>query len=171
MTEPTELELLKDRADDLGIDYHPSIGLEKLKAKVNAKLNPIKDKDVETKAAKKRRAKLESLALKRVLVMNQNPAKKDWKGEYIKVSNSLIGTVTKFVPYDIETHIETIIYKQLKQRKMSRFYTTKNAKGRPVRKWRLVPEFAITDLEPLTEKELKALAADQAKRGAIGDDE
>ena len=32
---PDELSALKTRADAMGISYHPSIGLEKLRAKVN----------------------------------------------------------------------------------------------------------------------------------------
>ncbi|OZB40377.1 MAG: hypothetical protein B7X50_08585 [Alishewanella sp. 34-51-39] len=35
----SELDVLKARATQLGIQFHPSIGLEKLRDKVNAKLN------------------------------------------------------------------------------------------------------------------------------------
>ena len=36
---PDELTSLKQRADLLGLSYHPSIGLEKLRDKVNAALS------------------------------------------------------------------------------------------------------------------------------------
>ena len=38
-----ELTLLKERADMMGIPYHPSIGLEKLKEKVDTVLKPAED--------------------------------------------------------------------------------------------------------------------------------
>ena len=41
-----ELTLLKERADMMGVKYHPSIGLEKLKEKVNEKLAPPKPEQI-----------------------------------------------------------------------------------------------------------------------------
>jgi hypothetical protein len=171
LTEPTELDLLKQRADDMEIGYHPKIGVAKLKAKIEAQLAPTNAKAPDALVAtnnKRQELKLEATRLIRVLVMNQNPTKKEWRGEYLGVSNKAIGTIRKFIPYDIETHVEAVLVKNLKARKMSRFYTEKNERNQSVRKYRLVPEFSITMLDPLTPQELKDLAEDQTKRGAIG---
>ena len=41
---PDELTTLKARADLMGVTYHPNIGLEKLRAKVNATVEPEAEK-------------------------------------------------------------------------------------------------------------------------------
>ncbi len=79
----------------------------------------------------------------------------------------MVGTISRFIPFDVETHVEAALLKQLKNKQMSRFYDDTNDRGQVVRKYRLVPEFTISNLAPLTSLELKQLADDQLKRGAI----
>ena len=45
--QPSELDSLKARADMMGVKYHPSISLEKLRERVEAKINgkPLDDED------------------------------------------------------------------------------------------------------------------------------
>ena len=82
MTEQqSELDLLKQRADDMGIGYHPKIGLEALKAKVNAKLEPKVDEAVLSKNALRNKLTSEAKPLVRVTIINNNRTKKEWKGE------------------------------------------------------------------------------------------
>ena len=45
-----ELSALKARADLLGISYHPSIGLEKLREKVNKAMTSTKEEEVAASA-------------------------------------------------------------------------------------------------------------------------
>jgi len=47
-TSENELEELKTRADQMGLKYHPSIGLDKLREKVNAHLSATSDEPEET---------------------------------------------------------------------------------------------------------------------------
>ena len=55
-----ELELLKQRADDMGVKYHPSISLDKLKAKIAESLEPVKATNVnQTKAEKRNKLRKE----------------------------------------------------------------------------------------------------------------
>ena len=51
MEDKTELDLLKEQADAMDVDYHPSIGLAKLQAKVNESLGIVEEVAPETKAA------------------------------------------------------------------------------------------------------------------------
>ncbi len=174
--EPQEIDLLKSRATDLGIRFSPNIGVDKLRTKVNEKMNPDVDsvEDVKSKVMAKNQKRQQQIKdarkLVRVRVMNMNPNKKDWKGEVFTVANAVVGTIRRFVPYDVEWHCEDFILQQIKARKMSRFYTVMNDKGMKIRKYRLVPEFSVEELIPLTSAELKALADDQKKRGAIDED-
>lgn len=192
MTEPTELDfpeqdepqldeltLLKQRAQTLGIKFHPSIGLESLRSKVSAALT-VEDAEEaaepvpEAPAAESRiqmrdRLRKEASALIRVRITCMNPNKKEWKGEIFTVSNSVVGTFRKYVQFNTEEgwHVPQIILNMLKARQFQTFYTIKNERGVAVRKGKLVPEFAVEVLPPLTEKELLELSRRQAMAGGV----
>ena len=160
--QPTELELLKERATDMGITFNANIGVDKLREKVNAKLatptEPVKTGVAALKA--------EALKLVRIRITCLNPNKKEFEAEYFKAGNSLISTVTRIVPFEIETHVEQIIFNAIKARQVAYVRNEKNSEGHmvPVRKLR--NEFQVEVLPPLTEAELKKLAIDQSKRQA-----
>lgn len=176
-----ELEALKARADVLGVKYHPNIKLDSLKEKVKAKMakepnvatdaNADLDEPVEeTVGMKRRRVRQEALKLVRIRVTCLNPAKKEWEGELFTVGNSLIGSVTKFVPFntgDDGYHVPQILLNQLKQRMCQVFYTATDDRGNKVRKGKLIKEFGIEVLPQLTGPELAELAQRQALARAI----
>lgn len=165
-----ELTTLKARADMLGVPYHPSISVAKLREKVNAAMQGEAPKveavapAEETIGQKRRRMKEEMLALVRIRLTCMNPAKKEWPGEILTVGNALIGSVKRYVPFNAQEngwHVEKILLQLLKDRKCQIFQTVKE-NGREVRQGRLIPEFAIEELPPLTKKELDELARRQA---------
>lgn len=178
-----ELENLKARADLLGVTYHPNIGSEKLREKIAAKQAeedvpaPVSGEAAgkseekastqsaeESTAAKRVRLKREGLKLVRVRITCMNPFKKEWEGEIFTVSNNAVGTVKRYVPYNVEDgwHVEHILLEQLKERKCQIFVSEKDSRGNKVRKGKLIREFAIEVLDPLTDKELAELAQRQA---------
>ena len=176
-----ELDALKARANLLGVKFHPSISLEKLREKVNAAVtsdgaatseeeakDPAEPKQ-ETIGEKRKRLKTEALKLVRIRLTCLNPAKKEWEGEIITVGNSLIGTVKKFVPFNADDgwHVPHVIYQHLKERQCQIFQTATDARGNKVRKGKLIKEFAIEVLPPLTKEELDELARRQAMAKAI----
>lgn len=170
-----ELETLKARADQMGIKYHPSIGVASLKEKIQEALDAAKadnetttekgsDKTPanETANARRLRKKREAEQLVRVMVTNMNPHKKDWEGEIFTAGNNIVPTIRKFVPYGVEWHVPRIILNMIKERKCQVFVTRKDGKGGTIREGKLIPEFNVAELPPLTEKELKELAQRQA---------
>lgn len=180
-----ELETLKARADLMGIKYHPSTGIDKLRAKIDLQLSGNKAKDelpevktpILSKSTKDKPLTQQEFAesdfklrkstagsLIRVRVTCMNPAKKEWDGEIISVGSAKIGTYKKFVKFNTEDgwHIPFIIYEYLKERKCSVFFTEKDHLGQKVRKSKLVNEFNIEVLPSLTKEELKDLAQRQA---------
>ena len=193
MTEPTELDfpeqdepqldeltLLKQRAQTLGIKFHPSIGLESLRSKVSAALTgedaeeaaeePVPEAPAaESRIQMRNRLRKEASALVRVRVTCMNPNKKEWKGEIFTASNSIVGTFRKYVQFYTEEgwHVPQIILNMIKARQFQTFYTIKNERGVAVRKGKLVPEFAVEVLPPLTEKELLELSRRQALAGGV----
>ena len=195
-----ELPALKAKADLMGITYHPSIGAEKLREKIQAKLNETNETPApaaqgetarddaaatagapaaaapvapqpETLAEKRKRIRQEALALVRIRLTCMNPAKKEWDGEIITTGNSLVGTVTKYVPFNAEEgwHVPQIMLEVLRNRQCQVFYTERTKNGIAVRKGKLIREFAIEVLPALTERELKDLAQRQAMAAGTSD--
>lgn len=172
-----ELENLKVRAEKLGVKFHPSISADKLREKIKAAQTEgegsvgeqaqVKSATVaveESPAAKKLRLKREGLKLVRVRITCMNPTKKEWEGEIFTVSNNAVGTVKRYVPYNAEDgwHVEQILLNQLRERQCQIFTTEKDSRGNKIRKGKLIREFAIEVLDPLTEEELHDLAQRQA---------
>ncbi len=168
---PSELDSLKARATLMGLTFHPAIGVEKLREKVAAALDDTPEPIVkvvkaveETVNQKRVRQKQEALALVRIRVTCMNPAKKEWDGEILTVGNATVGSVSKYIPFNADEgwHVPNIIYQVMKDRMCQTFYAAKDARGNNIRKGKLIKEFAIEVLDPLTEAEIKDLAQRQA---------
>lgn len=180
-----ELENLKARADLLGVKYHPSLkSAEQLREKIAAHQEAEAAKDqatptsagpgpgspaVESEGQKRKRLKNEALKLVRIRLTCMNPAKKDWDGEIITVGNTLVGTVSKYVPFAAEEgwHVPFFLYQVLKDRQCQVFQTIKTSRGVAIRKGKLIKEFAIELLDPLTPEELHDLAQRQAMAKSV----
>jgi len=188
--EPTELDLLKKRADQMGLKYHHKIGAVKLNKLIQEKMGqetieetfpeeelsvsnptPTYAPDVpkrsplkETKGQRKARLRKEASKLVRIRVTCMNPAMKDYEGQMYTVGNGTVGMFTKYIPFNAEDgwHVPTIIYKHLQERKCQVFQTVKGPRGNKIRKGKLIKELSIELLPPLTGKEMNELARKQA---------
>lgn len=177
MTEDTSNDLpiedeivgLKARADLMGIKYHPSIGVAALKEKIagavvtDTPVAPAPEPEGETALQTAQRLKREATELIRCRIVCMNPNKKDWTGEIYTVGNAVVGTIKKFVMFDVEYHVPRMILTQLEEKQCQVFYThTDPVTRNKSRKGKLVKEFSIELLPQLTEQELKDLAQRQA---------
>lgn len=180
LPEIDELSVLKQRAQLMGITFHPNIGLDKLREKVathlstdepsaaaitesNAAEEVAQAPQKETPAEYRARRMREATALVRIRVTCMNPAKREWQGEIITAGNSLVGTHRKYVPFNGEPwHVPRIIYNQLVERQCQVFHTVPDGRGGKMRKGKLIKEFAIEVLPNLTKEELRDLAQRQA---------
>ena len=177
------LQLARDRAVELGIKVHHRANEATIRKAIESHLA----KEVETDPGIKRNApafgkgkvmnrkeflqeelsrrKRSVGALKRIRVTCMNPTKSDWDGEVLSVGSATMGTWKKFVPFNGKPyHVPQMIYDMLKERKCT-IFTTVRERGQNFKKPELINEFAIHDLEPLTQAELKELA----QRQALGD--
>lgn len=185
LPQKSELDVLKERADLLGITYHPSIGVEKLREKVNAKMAedtsdaaaeaPASEgvpgvAPAETPAEFQQRMINEATKLVRIRVACMNPVKKEWEGEIFTTGNAVVGTHKKYVPFNTEDgwHVPYIIYEMIKDRECQIFVTKTLPNGNKTRTGKLIKEFAVEILPQLTEEELKELAQRQAMAGSVG---
>jgi hypothetical protein len=176
-----ELTVLKQRAASLGIKHHPTIGLVKLREKVNAAMSdaPVVEEElalktestplVETKIQMHTRLRREATALVRVVVNCMNPQKKEWEGEIFTVGNSAVGSIKKYVPFNNDEgwHVPRMILSMMEERKCQIFVNSTNHKGQKIKTAKLINEFAIQELAPLTGAELKDLATKQALNHSI----
>lgn len=117
------------------------------------------------------KARLRRQAAKKIRIraINLNPAKKNWNSEIYTVSNKIVGTFKETVPFNLEQpwHVSYIIYKQLVEKKFQSFYTITGPRGEKIRKGKMVKEFNIEVLPPLTKQELKDLEVQQAMNHSI----
>jgi hypothetical protein len=152
----SELDVLKDRARKMGVEFSNNIGVETLKQRINDKLsqaenedtenqeneepqeiNPLSQDGIKDAPAKPVKSKTlrqriyeENMKLVRCRITNLDPKKKDLPGEIVTVANEFLGTVRVFVPYGEVTdegwHIPYCIFKMLKRRTFVQIRTIKN---------------------------------------------
>ena len=192
VTQPTELEVLKNRARMMGIEFSNNIGLESLKKRIEDKTNGDDQNDNEnepqvnaltgetedqsdrplTHAEIRAKIIAENMKLVRVRITNMNSAKKDLPGEIFTVGNEYVGTIKKFIPYGEATndgyHISNILYKALARRKFNQIKTVKDKiTGKTNIHTNWAREFAIEVLPPLSKQELAELKKAQAAAGSV----
>lgn len=168
------LTSLKNKADMLGVTYHPSIGLDKLKEKVAAKMNELPEKDemssgqvgrIEPKTKMEKHQ--EASKLVRIILNSRDPNKKDWPGEIVSVGNSTVGFFKKYIPYGVEWHVPQIILNTLKEKQLQVFVNKVDDRGNKTKQGKLIKAYTIQDLPPLSAEEIKALATAQAASGRL----
>ena len=177
----TELESLRERADLMGLKYHPRAGVEKLKEAINAKLTGESDEDEASEADKKSLTKRQTREVKRKEVRKEagrlirftlscNDPQFSSRGGIMKeVGNSLI-SFKKFIPFDTAFHAPKIIVDHLKSCTYTKSVESKDkTTGRKVVKYIVAKQFVLDILEPLTQEQLKDLALEQARTGSLED--
>lgn len=183
-TTPTELDLLKKRADQMGIKYNHKSTVKSLSAKIEAAMHgeeePVEPSElssppevkvrVEPKEERRTRERQEAERLIRCQITCNDPSFTDWDGKILQAGNSFIGTVKKYIAFNVPYHVPKIIYDNMKEAVYAYNFTVRDQKGREINKTKLVPTYNIQDLPPLTQKELDDLAKRQAMReSAEGD--
>jgi hypothetical protein len=191
--QPTELQMLKARADMMGITYSNNIGPEALRKKIEAKMNgeeepaaadapaadavhaanPLvgQDKPVKRKSLRQHLYD-EEMKLVRIRIQCLDPKKSNLPGEIFTVANDHLGTVKKFVPYGEYSeggyHVPHIIYKMLLARRFLNIRTVKDKRTgvtTPISSY--AKEFAIEVLPPLSPAEVENLKVAQIAAGSV----
>lgn len=165
----TELDDLKAQADALGISYRENIGVDTLKEKILKFQGSLEEVEQESESEKIARMRAECLKLIRVIVTPMDPMKRNYQGEVISVSNSLLGVVKKFVLFNAPYHLPKILVDELREKKFQTFQTKKAPGGQEIRQAKSIPAYGIQELAPLTPEELKELGKIQQARSSIED--
>jgi hypothetical protein len=167
-------EKLRENGKLMGLTFSPNEGIVSMRQKladareqllqeplVQDVTVPVDERKAEFDVRKKLR--MEMTKLVRVQIACLNPSKSELPGEIFTVHNDVVGTVKKFVPYNEageSYHIPYFLYKFLKRKKYLQIVPPPKG-ARTAATTKMVPEFSITVLEPLTAAELKELARAQ----------
>jgi len=177
---PREQTEVRNRADKLGIKYHHNASDETIQKLIDSheqdkpsdesrflpaeECEPMSQVEYKKKYRNGVANRTEAGKLVRCRIQCMNPAKKDWPGEIFSVGSAKLGTFKKFVPFNSPEpyHLPQIIYDMLTEKKCTVFYTERDDRGNKIRKGRLINEFAIEVLPPLSKEELSEMARTQA---------
>tara|TARA_Y100001963_G_scaffold139959_1_gene206393 strand:- start:21527 stop:22177 length:651 start_codon:yes stop_codon:yes gene_type:complete len=165
---------LEEEAQRLNVDFRANIGDETLRARIKeakekgAKLLPdnapvvaAPEHTYRSPAEVREKKQKELSRLVRVHITCMNPNKSAWQGEIFCFGNEIV-SLKRMVPFDVDTHVEKALLDMIKARRYRVAHKPKKGKGSNQVSIRMVPEFAIKELTPLSQEEMKDLAAQQA---------
>lgn len=170
-----ELESLKAKAKELGLSFSGNISAKTLRQKINEYESTEEDEEVEAieeepeKLTKADTLKLmkEARKLNRVIITCHNPVKAKLTGTLATAGNSIIATETKYIKFDQPWHVSTIMLNSLREKKYLSHYSYKDSvTGNTVTRNKLLPEYTIQELPPLSKDDLTTLAKKQAIRSS-----
>ena len=165
-----ELETLKARADLLGITYKSNVTSMWLREAIAKKMEEDEQGEKALGSISKEEAYKEAMKLVRVIVSPNDPIKHQLEGEIFTVSNSLIGSYKKYVPFNNQAgyHIPQIMVNMLQEKK-AQIFPLERRNGRDVRVAKEIKAYNVQILPPLTKQELQDLAKSQQARQSIED--
>lgn len=166
-------EATRQKALALGLVFSQNIGEETLQQRIANKISELGEDPTIIKAnqteegyvyntyipnekAKRANKKKEALKLLRVRVTCNNPNKTAYKGDIIVVANNDGVVYKKFVPFNVKYHIPQIIYNTMVEKQCLKAYTDTTS-GVPKVIKRMIPEYSIEVLTPITTEELNAI--------------
>ena len=172
---PTDRELLKQKADLLGLTYASNISTDKLRDLINQANEPVEVKQDTSVNMSGSSVEDEAMALRleltkkiRVMITCNDPLMKDWDmTPYYSFSNSTITLDSITIPLGVEWHIPNAYVGMLQAMECKIPVKTKDDKGRPITTRRTVKKYNVNILPPLTAEELEALKMAQVMRDGL----
>ena len=170
MAELTERDTLKQRADLMGKTYKGNISTDDLRELVNSELKPVADAKL-TEVQKRIKMRKDASALHRVIVVPNDPDKRELPGEMIDAGNAFVSDQRVYVPYRNTNgwHVPKIVLNYLQERECQ-IFVNKQVNGRTYRIAETIPAYNVTILPPLTQGELDDLALVQTSTGRLEND-
>lgn len=168
---------LKKQADKLGLKYSPNIGGSTLQERVNKAImeraaEPVKVEATitkETDGERRARKMKEAVSLIRIQVTCFDPTMKKKAGTYIMASNSLIGTVRKFIQFGKPWMMPKILVNVMRESEYQGWVEGKTQFGITQMVSSMEKRYSITELPPITEEELAAIKKRQTVTESLRD--
>lgn len=165
-TKATELEQLKAQADELGLVYPNRVTTKALKKLIAEAL--LKDTDADN-SEEIQAVEDDALKLVNVIIMPTDSSKTNIGHETFMVGNSVLGVISRIVPFGKPWLIENILYKHIASRERQIFIEHEDPKiqGKTDVESRLVPAYSVQVLPLPTKEEIEDLAKLQQARNAV----
>lgn len=163
----TPLELLKEKAGSLGVEYKSSVSAKTLTKLIKEFEEQEAQDDGLTDNERIQQTLDEATKLVRVIITPMDSTKRDYQGDVFSAGNGVVPTMTKYVPFGVEWHVPQIILNTIKEKVMNKFIAKKDERGREYREYLEAKAYSIQELSPLTKEELAELAKSQEMRKAI----
>lgn len=163
----TELQLLKEKADALGVEYKANVSAKTLSKLIKEFEEQEEQEDGLTENERIQKTMEEATKLVRVIITPMDSSKRDYQGDVFSAGNAVVPTMTKYVPFGVEWHVPQIILNTIKEKVINRFIAKKDERGREYREYQEARAYSIQELPPLTKEELEELAKSQEMRQAI----
>lgn len=165
-TQATELEQLKAQADELGLVYPNRVTTKALKKLIAEAL--LKDTDADN-SEEIQAVEDDALKLVNVIVMPTDASKTNIGHETFMVGNSVLGVISRIVPFGKPWLIENILYKHILSRERQIFIEHEDPRipGKTDVESRLVPAYSVQVLPLPTKEEIEELAKLQQARNAV----
>jgi len=167
-----------------GVELHHKTGTQKLKETLASVLdgtytspdeNPdVQESSVKRLTEKEHESKLtktqKAMRLRRIVVVPNDNLMSTYPGLIFTVGSSSINKgrmIKKYVPFNNEDgwHVPQVIVDQIENAEMQKFKTVKMPNGEKQLQPYIAKKFNVQILDPLTKKEMEALAAAQLSRG------
>ena len=157
---------LKEEAANLGIVFSPNIGEETLKTKIRefklAQEVIAETTGAVTKVEQDNALRDEALKLVRVKVTCLNVEKARQQGFWAIGSNSLVGTIKKFIPVNVPWYMPQILVNVIQEKQFT-ISTGKNNQRMWTKEYNveILPDISIQELEDLKHQQALKATSDQ----------
>ncbi|MFC0819779.1 hypothetical protein [Moraxella marmotae] len=162
----TELQALKEQADNLGLVYPTKVTTKALKKLIADELYKASDEDISEEIQS---VEDENLKLVNIIVTAMNNQQASVGYITIQVGNSVLGTIKRVIPLGKPWLVENIILKEIKAKQFQLFTEKDNPqqRGQKLVETRLVPAYAVQELPLPTPEEIAEMAKRQEAREMI----
>lgn len=169
MTDLLDLETVRAKAKELGVDYHPAQKAETIQFKIDQFLEanaptiiqpPVKD---ETEAQREARELQEAMALIPVTVTSMDPQDASITGVVISVGNRKLGQIQKAIPFGYKWYMPRILVEQMEAQMFCRSAMVPAPGGTERVNTQWIKKYAIQRHPLPTPKDLEELAKAQAQ--------
>lgn len=115
-----ELETVRAKATELGIDYHPAMKAETIQKLIDAHSNTESTEAAETAEQEEDRKLKECLALIPVTITSMDPADAHVTAVTISVGNRKLGQITKVIPFGYKWYMPKILVDHMRSQQFCR---------------------------------------------------
>lgn len=164
----TTLDELKKQADELGINYKENISENTLRKRIALHIKDTYEAEIKHEENEKLdKLQKDNMKLIHIILTPNDPTKQSLAGEVFSVGNSVLGTVTRYIPFGENWLIEELLYKTIKEKEYQLLTSKPDSKGNISTVSKMTPAYSIQVLPLPTPDEINDLARIQQARKSL----